>query len=68
VTARVRGAVLTEWILGTGSLTPGYSRFPSSFPLNIFEQRYIGKTHILTAIDRFHAAHADVALELNVTR
>lgn len=31
-------------------------------------RRYIGKSHILAAIDRFHAAHPGIVLELNVTR
>lgn len=29
---------------------------------------YIGKTHIVTAIDQFHAAHPNVALQIDVTR
>lgn len=36
--------------------------------LNCLRNRYIGKSHIVKAIERFHAAHTDVALELNVTR
>lgn len=52
-----------HWIVDTWLFTISFF-----LSFKFFEQRYIGKTHILTAIERFHAAHADVALELNVTR